>query len=56
MECMFFSVSRNGCERNSLLQRWVSMKYLFVLGMNKGYINLGEWVRIWGRVYIIGWC
>jgi hypothetical protein len=37
------------CGRNSLLQRWFSVKCreeaLFI-GRNKGYVNLGEWVGV----------
>lgn len=32
------------CGRNSLLWRQFSVKELSLLGVNKSYINLGEWV------------
>ena len=34
------------CGRNNLLQR--QSKAVLLILSNKGYINLGEWVRVWG--------
>lgn len=45
----------NECRRNRLLQRWFSVKQLSFPGDNKGYINRGEWGRVWGEGSVCHW-
>lgn len=50
-----------GFHRTLVLQRELGRNSLLSDGfqfneVNKGCINPGEWVGVWGQVYVIGWC